>query len=87
MAAGSDEPTKKKVNLRIAEPLLDEADEVWKERGFNSRSEFIRWAIREAVNHPEGTGFWRDMALSERDVSQGRTVSSDEIERRYGTEQ
>lgn len=84
--AKSDEPETKKVNLRVAAPLLEEADEVWKERGFNSRSEFIRWAIREAVNHPEGAGFWRDMALSERDVRQGRTTSSDEAKSRYDSD-
>ena len=74
-----------KVNLRVAKPLLDEVDEVWHERGFNSRSEFIRWAMREAVNNPEGAGFWRDIALGERDIRKGNTVTSDEIERRYGS--
>ncbi|WP_255349677.1 ribbon-helix-helix domain-containing protein [Halostagnicola sp. A56] len=43
------------MNLRISQSFREVIDETWRERGFNSRSEFIRYALRESVNHPEGS--------------------------------
>lgn len=37
------------VNVRINTELLQSIDETWKHEGFNSRSEFIRQACRDAV--------------------------------------
>jgi metal-responsive CopG/Arc/MetJ family transcriptional regulator len=72
-----------RINFRIAESFLMEVDETWKDRGFNSRSEFIRYALREQVNHPEGAGFWEDFAVSEVQQQQGKTISSDELKQQY----
>jgi Arc/MetJ-type ribon-helix-helix transcriptional regulator len=59
-------------------------DEAWRERGFNSRSEFIRYAMRDAVNHPEGAGFWKDLAVSEAQFYEGDGLSSDDVKKKYG---
>ena len=46
-----------RINLRISRSFLDVVDETWRERGFNSRGEFVQDAMRDAVNHLEGAGF------------------------------
>lgn len=40
------------VNFRVTERFLDQVDATWRERGFNSRSEFIRYALRQAAETP-----------------------------------
>jgi len=86
--ADSDEndPEIDRINLRIARSFLDVVDETWRERGFNSRSEFIRYALRDSVTHPEGAGFWKDLAISEAQFDEGEGISSDEIRETYGTD-
>lgn len=42
---GNDE----KVNLRLPKEFLADLDKQWHEQGYNSRSEFIREALRDAV--------------------------------------
>lgn len=37
------------VNLRASEAFLEDIDTMWKEAGPNSRSEFLRYAISDAV--------------------------------------
>ncbi|WP_415380039.1 ribbon-helix-helix domain-containing protein [Halosimplex sp. TS25] len=85
---GSDDsdPEIDRINLRIARSFLDVVDETWRERGFNSRSEFIRYALRDSVNHPEGAGVWKDLAISEAQFDEGEGVSSDEMREKYGTD-
>ncbi|MDY6774610.1 MAG: ribbon-helix-helix domain-containing protein [Halobacteria archaeon] len=39
-----------KIDVRVPKSLLDEVDEIYEERGYTSRSEFVRDAIRDAVN-------------------------------------
>jgi metal-responsive CopG/Arc/MetJ family transcriptional regulator len=80
------EPEIDRINLRIARSFLEVVDETWRERGFNSRSEFIRFALRDAVNHPEGAGLWKDLAISEAQFDDGETVSSEEIRAQYGSD-
>lgn len=79
-----DDPEIDRINLRISRSFLEVVDEAWRERGFNSRSEFIRYALREAVNHPEGVGFWRDIAISEAQFDEGEGIPEDEVRERYG---
>lgn len=86
-STGTDtDPEIDRINLRISRPFLEVIDESWRERGFNSRSEFIRYALREAVNHPEGAGFWKDMAISEAEFTEGGGKPSDQLEAAYGLE-
>jgi len=79
----ADEPEIDRINLRIARSFLDVVDETWRERGFNSRSEFIRYAMREAVKHPEGAGFWKDIAVSETEFDEGEGIDSKEVKEKY----
>lgn len=78
------DPEIERINLRISRSFREVVDETWRERGFNSRSEFIRYALRESVNHPEGAGFWKDLAISEAQFDDGESRSSDEIKAAYG---
>ena len=80
----AEDPEIDRIILRISRPFLDVVDEAWRERGFNSRSEFIRYALRDAVNHPEGAGLWRDLAISEAQFAEGEGLSSEEIKAKYG---
>ena len=82
--SNDDDPEIDRINLRISRSFLDVVDESWRERGFNSRSEFIRYALRDAVNHPEGAGFWKDLAISEADLTDGDAISSEEMRATYG---
>ncbi len=75
------------VNFKVTESFLDEIDDTWQGRGFNSRSEFIRYALRDAVEFPT---FDRDelvaLLQAEADVRAGRTVSAEEARERFGTD-
>jgi len=82
--ANDSDPEIDRINFRISRSFLDVVDETWRERGFNSRSEFIRYALRDSVNHPEGAGLWKDLAVSE--AASDDTVSSDDIRETYGTD-
>lgn len=59
-------PEKTNVNIRLTEPFLDDIDATWREAGYNSRSEFVRDVLRDAVNHPGlSRGAWTDIAATE----------------------
>ena len=76
--ANDGDPEIDRIDLRIARSFLDVVDETWRERGFNSRSEFIRFTLRDAVNHPDGAGVWKDLAISETQFDEGDGISSDD---------
>ncbi|WP_317175936.1 ribbon-helix-helix domain-containing protein [Halomontanus rarus] len=84
--SNNSDPEIERINLRISRSFREVVDETWRERGFNSRSEFIRYALRESVNHPEGAGFWKDLAISEAQFDEGEGRSSEEIKAEYGTD-
>lgn len=81
--ANDSDPEIDRINLRISRSFLEVVDETWRERGFNSRSEFIRYAMRNAVNHPEGAGFWKDLAISEAQFDDDTGVPSEEVKAKY----
>ncbi|WP_436930022.1 ribbon-helix-helix domain-containing protein [Halosimplex halobium] len=80
------EPKIDRINLQISRSFLDVVDETWREHGFNNRSEFIRYALRDSVNHPEGAGVWKDLAISEAQFHECEGISSDEMREKYGTD-
>lgn len=82
--SNAQDPEIDRINFRISRSFLDVVDEAWRERGFNSRSEFIRYALRDAVNHPEGAGMWRDLAISEAQFDEGAELSSEDVKAKYG---
>jgi len=71
-SGGADDPETVQINLRLSKAFLDDIDTTWKEEGFNSRSEFLRYAARDAVKHPvfsrEG---WKQIAASEHNLRSG----------------
>jgi Arc/MetJ-type ribon-helix-helix transcriptional regulator len=75
------------VNFKTTESFLEAIDETWQGRGFNSRSEFIRYTLRDAVEFPT---FDRDeliaLLAAEEDVREGTTMSADEARERFGTD-
>jgi Arc/MetJ-type ribon-helix-helix transcriptional regulator len=81
---GNDE----KVNLRLPKDFLADLDERWQEQGYNSRSEFMREALRDAVY---GTRLSKraleDLLESERQFAEGETVSAEEARERFGTDE
>lgn len=79
---GDDDPETVQVNLRLTRAFLEDIDATWKEQGFNSRSEFLRHAARDAVKHPEfSREGWKQVAASEHDLRTGEAelVSRSEV--------
>jgi len=76
------------VNFKLTESFLEQIDETWQGRGFNSRSEFIRYTLRDAVEFPT---FDRDELVAlleaEEDIREGRTTSAEEARERFGTDE
>jgi metal-responsive CopG/Arc/MetJ family transcriptional regulator len=75
-------PAKTNINIRVTETLLDDIDATWADEGYNSRSEFIRDALRDAVRHPELTReSWKEIAAVEhaRRTGDSETFSRDEL--------
>jgi Arc/MetJ-type ribon-helix-helix transcriptional regulator len=75
------------VNFKVTQLFLDEIDGTWQGRGFNSRSEFIRYALRDATEFPT---FDRDelvaLLQAEDDIREGRTMSAEEAREQFGTD-
>jgi len=66
------DPETVQVNLRLTRAFLEDIDATWTEQGFNSRSEFLRYAARDAVKHPEfSRKGWKQIAASEHDLRTG----------------
>lgn len=80
MSSASSEEDLEQINVKVTESFRERIDETWQGRGFNSRSEFIRHVLHDAVEQPT---FDRDellaIALGEREVREGRTHSREEI--------
>jgi len=81
-AGGDDGPETVQINLRLTRSFLEDIDATWEEQGFNSRSEFLRYAARDAVKHPEfSREGWKQIAASEHDLRSGdaELVSREEV--------
>lgn len=80
MAEADSSPEKTTVNIRMTETFLEDVDTTWTEHGFNSRSEFIRAVLRDALKHPEfNRADLKAMLAGEAEIQAGRTHSSDDI--------
>jgi metal-responsive CopG/Arc/MetJ family transcriptional regulator len=68
MSSVSEEDTRQ-VNIRVTESFLERIDDTWQGRGYNSRSEYIRHVLHDAVENPT---FDRDellaLAQTEREI-------------------
>ena len=88
MAEAESPPEKTTVNIRMTESFLEDVDVTWKEYGFNSRSEFIRAVLRDALKHPEfNRADLKAMLTSEAEIRDGRTHSSDDVKTEYGLDE
>jgi Arc/MetJ-type ribon-helix-helix transcriptional regulator len=77
-----DGPETVQINLRLSEAFLEDIDATWKDQGFNSRSEFLRYAARDAVKHPDfSREGWKQIAASEHELRTGdaELVSREEV--------
>lgn len=75
-------PEKTNINIRITESFLQDIDATWREEGYNSRSEFIRDALRDAVKHPGlSRESWKEIASVEhaRRTGESETFSREDI--------
>ena len=76
------------VNFKLTASFLEEIDETWQGRGFNSRSEFIRYTLRDAVDVPT---FDRDelvaLLAAEAERQDGETMSAETARDRFGTDE
>ncbi|SDF96429.1 ribbon-helix-helix domain-containing protein [Halorientalis regularis] len=74
------------VNFKVTESFLADIDDTWQGRGFNSRSEFIRYTLRDAVEFPT---FDRDELIAlleaEDDIRTGQTMTADDAREEFGT--
>lgn len=76
------------VNIRMTETFLEDVDATWKELGYNSRSEFIRDVLRDAVKHPDfNRADLKAFAASELDIQEGRVHTSDEVKAEFGLDE
>jgi len=73
-------PEKKTVNIRMTETFLADVDAAWRELGYNSRSEFVRDTLRDAVKHPEfDRADLKAMLAGEVEIQQGRTHTAESV--------
>lgn len=80
----SDEREMRKINVRVPVALLDEIDQVYEQRGYPNRSEFIRDALRTAV-HPPVTlseDVLERLAESREQADRGETIPLEDVKER-----
>jgi metal-responsive CopG/Arc/MetJ family transcriptional regulator len=88
MSEAESSPDRTTVNIRMTETFLEDVDGTWKEHGYNSRSEFVRDVLRDAVKHPDfNRADLKAMLAGEIDIQAGRTHSSDEVKAEYGLDE
>lgn len=77
-----------KIDVRVPQELLDEIDEKYAERGYTSRSEAIRDALRAWVDPPVRLSeeLLEDLAESRQERERGETKSLDEVAEKYGVD-
>ncbi|WP_336325428.1 ribbon-helix-helix domain-containing protein [Halovenus sp. HT40] len=75
-----------KINVRVPKTLLADIDEVWEERGYANKSEFVRDALRDAVEPPTQLSeeALQHLAESREQRDDGDTVSQDDVKDRLG---
>ncbi|QLH83538.1 ribbon-helix-helix domain-containing protein [Halosimplex pelagicum] len=75
-----------KINVRVPESLLTRIDEEWERRGYSSKSEAIRDALRDWVNPPKtlSEDTLEDLEESREQADEGETVTAEEARERLG---
>lgn len=70
-----DDPEMVKIDVKVTRRQKEEIDRIWRERGYPSRSEFVRDALREAMDPVLTPDALRRLADGLDDIAEGRTVS------------
>jgi Arc/MetJ-type ribon-helix-helix transcriptional regulator len=75
----------KKINVRVPESLLTRIDEEWERRGYASKSEAIRDALRDWVNPPETLSeeTIEELKQSRHQRERGETRPLEEVAEKY----
>lgn len=87
-ADGTDGERMTKLDVRVPQALLDEIDEEYADRGYTSRSEAIRDALRAWADPPIRLSdeFVADLAVSREQREDGDTRPLDEVAEKYGVD-
>lgn len=77
-----------KIDVRVPTQLLDRIDEEYDQRGYTSRSEAIRDALRAWVDPPVrlSEDVLADLKTSRNQRNSGETIPLDEVMDKYGVE-
>lgn len=77
-----------KINVRVPESLLERIDEEWERRGYSSKSEAVRDALRDWLNPPAQLSeeTLDDLEESREQAARDETVSAEEARERLGLE-
>jgi len=75
-----------KIDVRVPAELLEAIENEYAERGYSSRSEAIRDALRSWVNPPTELSeeILEDLAISRKQRERGETVSAEAARERLG---
>lgn len=75
-----------KINVRVPESLMTQINEEWERRGYSSKSEAIRDALRDWVNPPAtlSENTLEDLEESREQAENGETVTAEEARERLG---
>lgn len=93
MSTDTDEPGNgdqmEKIDVRVPATLLERIDEEYQQRGYPSRSEAIRDALRDWIDPPAQLSDEVLAALetSREQADEGETVSADEARERLGLDE
>ncbi|MFB6362082.1 MAG: ribbon-helix-helix domain-containing protein [Halobacteriales archaeon] len=81
------DPEMRQLNTRIPVVLDDEIETAWQSRGFASKSEFVRHALRAAIGPVELTEETRAILKeTEGELERGETVSHEDLKTELGLE-
>jgi Arc/MetJ-type ribon-helix-helix transcriptional regulator len=77
-----------KIDVRVPQRLIEQIDDEYERRGYTSRSEAIRDALRAWVDPPVRLSeeILDDLAESRRQAERGETQSLDEVADKYGVD-
>lgn len=84
--ADSSDDGMEKINVRVPDLLLTRIDEEWERRGYSSKSEAIRDALRDWVDPPAtlSEGTLEDLETSREQAEEGETLTAEAARERLG---
>jgi Arc/MetJ-type ribon-helix-helix transcriptional regulator len=80
----TDDPPMHKIDVRVPEALLETIDEEYERRGYTSRSEAVRDALRSWVNTRVSEDFAEEIRRGREQVERGETHSPEEVRKQLG---